>query len=657
MCYSDHEDSSGKTLQLMINNLSKKKFTGLLCFLLLTLGMASGHAKNHIEFIPLNSTSSELPKDSQIIIKYRLVNHSDTSRLLKMIPVNGITQLVDGENSCDPQITLAEGKSCVLSLEIDAAQLPDAISSGPVLCEFDSRDNTKPRYCTQPLSRNTILNLKVVSDDKALLSVTPKGKYCYGKKNLTACSIQMTAASGVPATLTLFNNSTRVTASQIHAILPSDWTDVVQNASGCNTLPPQSSCTLSFLPGNTVHPPASVPIVGVNAATTAVTMSVVAPTQLSISVTGSPIVMRSGETQSLTITNNSPLFPAFSIHSDFTGTALAGNVSETANNCAIVNPGASCTISYTAGTTTVTPTNFPIFGNNTIIITANISIQSSYMYIPDQVDITQCTINAITGQLGSCSNTGGLPAQLVGITFNPARTIAYITGQSSNSVTQCDVTPGTGALTNCQASGATGISLPQQITLNPAGTFAYIVNFTGGATKCTVNAPAGNLSGCVPSGAVVGFAPGGIAINSAGTRAYITSLGTDTISVCNINAGTGLLSGCVNSGATGLNGVRTLTFNSTETIAYITNQDTPSVSQCTVNGVTGQFLACADSGATALSTAFGIVLDDANEFAYISNPGNSTITKCTIDSLTGNLGACVNAGATLLTGPLYLAIN
>ncbi|KTD49965.1 transmembrane protein [Legionella quinlivanii] len=657
MGYADHEDHSGKTLQLMINNLFKKNFSGLFCFLLLTLGMATGHAKNYIEFIPLNSTVSELPRDSQIIIKYRLVNHSNTPRFLRMIPIKGITQLIHGKKSCDPQIALAEGEACVLSLEIDAAQLPESINSGPVLCEFDSRDNTKPSYCSQPLSRNTMLNLKVVSEDKALISVPPKGEYCYGKKNLTACSIQMTAASGVPATLTLFNNSTRVTASQIHAILPSNWTDVVQNASGCNVLPPQSSCTLYFLPGNTVHPPASVSIVGVNAATTAVTMSVVAPTQLNISVTGSPVVMRAGETKSLTITNNSALFPAFSIHSDFTGTALAGNVSETANNCAVVNPGASCTISFTAGTTTVAPTNFPVFGNNTIIVTANISIQSFYTYIPDGSGITQCTINAVTGQLGSCSNTLGFPPQLTSIAFNPVGTIAYIASQPANSVTQCDVTPVTGVLTNCANSGATAISLPQQITLNPAGTFAYIVNFSGGATKCTVNAPTGNLSGCVPSGAVVGFAPGGIAINSAGTRAYITSLGTDTISVCNINAGTGLLSGCVNSGATGLNGVRTLTFNSTETIAYITNQDTPSVSQCTVNGVTGQLLACANSGATALSTAFGIVLDDANEFAYISNPGNDTITKCSIDSLTGNLGSCVNAGATLITAPLYLAIN
>ncbi|KTC68936.1 transmembrane protein [Legionella birminghamensis] len=630
-------------------------------FLFLALSTPLAHAKGYFEFIPLTPTSAEIPADSQVTIKYRLVNHSKTAHKLQMVPVTGITQLIEGKNSCEQPISLPAGKSCILNLKIIGSELPKAIHTGPLLCQFDSDDSANPSFCVQPLAKDRMLALKPVSENQALLSIPQHSDYCYGKKNLTACVIQMTATSGVPGTLTLFNNSFRTTASNIHAILPASWTDVSQNVTGCAVLPPRSSCTLYFYPGNMVHPPTSVQIVGTNATTTTVTMAVIAPTSLNISVSGSPLQIAPGDTQSLTITNNSG-FPAFDIHSDFTGTALAGNISETANNCSAVAPGGSCTISFTAGTTAIPSTDFPIFGTNTIIATANITIQSAYVYVPNGASlssgITQCAINAATGQLTGCNNYQASTRQPIGIAFNPARTIAYITNQSPDVVTQslakCDVTPGSGVFVNCIDGGATGLSFPQQVTLNPAGTFAYIANFTGTVTVCTINSPSGTLSGCVNSGGAIPAA-GGIAINSAGTLAYITSLSTNTVRICNINSVTGLLSGCFISGATGLNGVRGIAFNSTGTIAYITNQNISKIIQCNVDSFTGNLMGCVDSGTSTVLNPMGIALDTINNRAYISNLViGGAVTVCNINSLTGNLESCMNSGATLLQGPAYL---
>jgi hypothetical protein len=94
-----------------------------------------------------------------------------------------------------------------------------------------------------------------------------------------------------------------------------------------------------------------------------------------IAVFGSPLILTAnGPTGTLTIMNTSTTETANNITSDFTGTALDGNVTETGNTCASVAPLASCVLTYAPGNTTVTQTDFSIQGSNSTAVTAAIQI-------------------------------------------------------------------------------------------------------------------------------------------------------------------------------------------------------------------------------------------------------------------------------------------
>lgn len=121
-----------------------------------------------------------------------------------------------------------------------------------------------------------------------------------------------------------------------------------------------------------------------------------------ISVTGSPLTLETnGTTGTLTISNTSFTVTAINISSNFNNTALDGNVTETGNTCSSVAPQASCTLTYTPGSTVVSETDFVIQGSNTNTITGAIQIDSG---------ITLDTVNPSSG-----SAAGGTGVTLTGV--------------------------------------------------------------------------------------------------------------------------------------------------------------------------------------------------------------------------------------------------
>lgn len=99
------------------------------------------------------------------------------------------------------------------------------------------------------------------------------------------------------------------------------------------------------------------------------------PGTATISVTGSPLGLNeSGPSGSLIITNNSSKTVALNIISNFTDTALQSNLQETSDTCQTVAPGASCTLTFTPEGTSVAETTFLIQGDNTLPVSAKISI-------------------------------------------------------------------------------------------------------------------------------------------------------------------------------------------------------------------------------------------------------------------------------------------
>lgn len=197
---------------------------------------------------------------------------------------------------------------------------------------------------------------------RAVLSVTPS-------------SIELVAKSGNPVTLTVANTSNDTTATAISALLPSSWTDVTQDASGCASLPPQAQCTLSFTPGATSHPQATVNIKGANTETASATIVVSPPNgAVIVELTATMVSVEAGQTIMMMVQNTSATVTATNISARLAGTVLAGNVTQDATGCIAVPPGASCSLSFVAGNTPVSSTSFSIRGDNTSTIGGSIAI-------------------------------------------------------------------------------------------------------------------------------------------------------------------------------------------------------------------------------------------------------------------------------------------
>jgi DNA-binding beta-propeller fold protein YncE len=116
----------------------------------------------------------------------------------------------------------------------------------------------------------------------------------------------------------------------------------------------------------------------------------------------------------------------------------------------------------------------------------------------------------------------------------------YAANFQSNTVSVCAVNSN-GTLSGCTSTG-TGFSGPMSVTLNSAGTLAYITNNNGsGPTVCSVDVD-GSLSACAP-----GFSgiPGtaGIAFLTGGQQTYMTASTTANLYLCTVNQD-GTLSGC-----------------------------------------------------------------------------------------------------------------
>ena len=198
-----------------------------------------------------------------------------------------------------------------------------------------------------------------------------------------------------------------------------------------------------------------------------------------ITVTGSRLTLTAnGPTGQLTINNTSTQVAATNITSDFTGTALDGNVSETGNTCANVPPGGSCTLTYTPGNTVVPQTNFTIQGTNTNALTAAIAIQSG------------STLAAINPTSGTAS--GGTGFTLTGTGLTGATSVIF-DGIAATSVTVVNSTTVTG-VTPAHTAGAVDV-----VINTPAGGATLANGYTYLATA--VGQPAfGGTIACLNGG-------------------------------------------------------------------------------------------------------------------------------------------------------------
>lgn len=337
---------------------------------------------------------------------------------------------------------------------------------------------------------------------------------------LTATTIAVPANDTATVQYTVTNQSNKV-----HTLAMQSMQGVTQATTGlgiCGNpfiLPAKASCTLSLqVSGSQLTSPINDgPLVCEQhsqlqcyrpAATNILHITQASPiTDATITVTGSPLTLTtSGSTGTLTINNTSLIVTATNITSDFTGTALDGNVAETGNTCASVPPQGSCTLTYTPGSTVVAQTDFTIQGSNTNALTGAIEIE------------TGVTLSTVSPSYGAAA--GGLGVTLTGTGFTGATSVTFggIAATSVNVVSSTTVT----AVTPAHAVGAVDVvMITPSSSAEKTNGFTYLTTAVGqyayGGTIACLNGGMNNLIAATADNS------GGIAWGGLGTAIAATS--------------------------------------------------------------------------------------------------------------------------------------
>mgnify|MGYP003503443254 FL=1 len=469
--------------------------------------------------------------------------------------------------------------------------------------------------------------------------------------NIVVTGSPLVLDPGQTGTITITNTSTNLTATNVtaHNVPPSI---TLSPANGCATINhPNGTCTLSFTAGNTAVPQTIMPIYGDNTSITKATIAVNNPPFLDISFVGPSTLTLAANgisTGTMTVQNDSGTTIAAGLTANFTNTALNGFV--TATVCPEIAPNSTCTITYTAGTTTLGPIEFPIYGPETDVLKASITIVPPTAYLSSATSnvVYYCPISTNTNIIGGCTSATTSVQSPKGIALNPNRTKAYIANSGDNTVTVCDVRSDAN-LQNCVTATPVSSTLntPAGLSIDPTGTYAYIANTADNTiSSCLINSTTGLFTSCANSGAVsASFANiSDIVIKPTNDFAYITNFNNTLTVRCNISNGT--LSNCTALIFThfggGISGARISAINNQ---IYFGGNDATHVHewrcQIDANGALTDCLGM-DAATTGI-TGGDIAVNSENTFTYQTITDSAVYLQCPLDA-NGNiiLSSCVN---------------
>lgn len=258
-----------------------------------------------------------------------------------------------------------------------------------------------------------------------------------------------------------------------------------------------------------------------------------------------------------------------------------------------------------------------------------------------QLDITGAVSSNFAICKGNSCTTATTPLNVSVSSAPKTPRFAYVTQyDSTHAVVVCTVEPTSGLLSDCVDVGAHGVldnTFPQGITINSAGTIAYLTGYTDTpfAYQCTINQNDGTFSECSSSNITTptGYNPeyGMLTLNSASTTTYIAdSSGSGRILACPIVSGV-ISPICSDTGATGIgNDPAGIVFNTSGTIAYIGDYSTSNtVTECAFNGST--FSSCNNkTGDDTLSFTdpAGVVLNSSGSILYVTNSSAANVYGC-----------------------------
>ncbi|MCJ0762693.1 lactonase family protein [Variovorax terrae] len=179
----------------------------------------------------------------------------------------------------------------------------------------------------------------------------------------------------------------------------------------------------------------------------------------------------------------------------------------------------------------------------------NASGRQAYVVLADS-RVVRCAV-AGNGVLQSCATVplpGGLgrPATLR-LLATASGEYAYLLNSGGDaSISVCTVSPSTGNFERCVAERGNGVfTAPSSMTFNPARSHAYIANAdTNSIAICGVSATGGLVSCRNSDGEGTFAAVSALSFDPAGKRAYAANALNSTISVCTVASQGGDLNAC-----------------------------------------------------------------------------------------------------------------
>jgi hypothetical protein len=235
------------------------RFLSTLIALCLFISSSIVASSTPLTITPLATPKFALPLNNTVRVKYKLTNQSSNQYMFAMDPIAGITQLPSLLGGCGNPVVLSGHTSCIITLLINGAQFTELpVSTLPIFCQ-----NGSPFACFRPARKDTLQITQAPATTNATLVVTDSP--------LTLIT------NGDSGKLTVTNTSLDIAATSITANLAGTALDghVTEIGNTCSSLSPQASCTLTYLPGNTVVPMTDFIIQGSN------TNSIIAAMQVS----------------------------------------------------------------------------------------------------------------------------------------------------------------------------------------------------------------------------------------------------------------------------------------------------------------------------------------------------------------------------------------
>ena len=220
----------------------------IVSILLLLLFISALQASPLWTFDPLTPTTMAIPANGTATVQYRITNQSKRAQKLSMKDIIGATQITSGFGVCGNPFLLTSKGSCILSLQINGSQLNVPIMEGPIVCQHGN----SPHQCYQPGKSN-------------ILHITQSPPILDANISVNGSPLTLTV-NGASGQLIISNSSTEVAATNITSNFTGTALDgtVTETGNTCAQVPPGSSCTLTFTPGNTVVPLTNFSIQGTN---------------------------------------------------------------------------------------------------------------------------------------------------------------------------------------------------------------------------------------------------------------------------------------------------------------------------------------------------------------------------------------------------------